>query len=298
MDLRLLELFCHVYKARSFSRAARDLGLSQPTVSAHIKDLEEQLGGPVFNRLGREIEPTEAGRLLYEQARSLLTLKRNVIDRMAQFLDRIEGDLVVGASTVPGEYLLPGLLATFHAAHPGVRARLRVSDTAAAIDDLRDGEIQLAMVGGTAPDEDLVFEPFARDRLVLVVPARRPWTARREISLRQLAELPLLVRESGSGTRKVLQEALAQRDLELPALRIVAELGSTSAIKEAVKQGHGVSFVSALAIASERTAGLLHVLRVRELGPVRRTYYTALDRRRALSPVSRAFREYLASRRH
>jgi DNA-binding transcriptional LysR family regulator len=298
VDLRLLELFCHVYKARSFSRAARDLGLTQPTISAHMKDFEEQLGAALFNRLGREIEPTAAGRLLYEQALPMMALKRDVMGRMAQFLDRIEGDLLIGASTVPGEYLLPGLLAAFHAAHPGVLARLRISDTAAAIGALRQGEIEMAMVGGTSTDVDLVFEPFANDRLVLVVPARRPWTARREVSLRQLAELPLLLREAGSGTRTVLEQALTQRGRTPPALRVVAELGSTTAIKEAVKQGHGVSFISALAVASERAAGRLRVLPVRGLGPMRRTYYTVVDRRRVLSPMVRAFRATLRARRH
>jgi len=298
MDLQLLEVFCRVYKARSFSRAARELGLTQPTVSAHIKALEEDLGTQVFNRLGREIEPTQAGRLVYEQARSLLTLKRDLTSTIAQFLNRIEGELVVGASTVPGEYLLPGLLAGFHAAHPAVRARLRISDTAATIDHVRQGEIQFGMVGGVTADADLVFEPFARDSLVLAVPARSPWADRGEISIRQLQELPLLLREPGSGTRKVLEEALARRKVAASSLQIVAELGSTSAIKEGIKQGHGASFVSALAIVTERAAGLLRVVRVRAFGPLQRTYYTVLDRRRVLSPVYRSFKDYLAARSH
>ena len=115
---------------------------------------------------------------------SLLTLKRDVLSTIAQFLDRIEGELVVGASTVPGEYLLPGLLAGSHAAHPAVRARLRISDTAATIEDVRQGEIQLGVVGGTTADDELVFEPFTRDSLVLAVPARPPRTKRAEISIR------------------------------------------------------------------------------------------------------------------
>jgi DNA-binding transcriptional LysR family regulator len=199
---------------------------------------------------------------------------------------------------VPGEYLLPGLLAGFHAAHPAVRARLRISDTAATIDQVRQGEIQLGMVGGTTADDDLVFEPFARDSLVLAVPARSPWTDRGEISIRQLQQLPLLLREPGSGTRKVLEEALARRKVAASSLQIVAELGSTSAIKEGIKQGHGASFVSALAIATERAAGLLRVVRVRAFGPLQRTYSTVVDRRRVLSPVTRSFKDYLASRYH
>jgi DNA-binding transcriptional LysR family regulator len=143
MELRLLEIFCRVYKERSFSRAAKKIGLTQPTVSVHIRDLEEALGTPVFNRLGREIEPTDAGRFLYEQAEPLVSLKRNLIDKMAAFLDRIEGLLTIGASSVPGEHLLPQLVTHFRAEHPGAKLRLRISDTAETIDDLRHGDIEI-----------------------------------------------------------------------------------------------------------------------------------------------------------
>jgi DNA-binding transcriptional LysR family regulator len=297
VELRLLELFCHVYKARSFSRAARELGLTQPTVSAHIKDLEQQLGAPVFNRLGREIEATAAGRLLYEHSRPLLGLKRSVMEQMARFLGRIEGDLVVGASTVPGEYLLPGLLTEFLQAHPAVRLRLRVSDTAAALEGLRRGEIEAAVVGGRVPDRDLVFRKLADDTLVLAAPARPPWTRRREISLGELKDLPLLFREQGSGTREVLENAWKRRYPKGPPLRIGLELGSTAAVKEAVKHGHGLSFISALAIAGERAAKQVYVLRVRGLPLVRRSYYTVTDRRRVSSPAALALLDFLARSR-
>jgi len=158
MDLRLFELFCRVYKERSFSRAARELSLTQPTISTHIKELEDALGTQLFNRAGREIQPTEAGHFLYEHAKSLLTLRRSLIEKTAVFLKRV---------------------------------------------------------------------------------------------------------------------------------------GSMGAIKQAVKEGHGVSFVSELAIASERRAGEIQVARVRELGQIRRTYHTAFNRRRVLSPVTHAFLEYL-----
>jgi DNA-binding transcriptional LysR family regulator len=293
MDLRQFEVFCRVYKERSFSRAARELGLTQPTVSAHIKELEESLGTPVFNRLGREIQPTEAGRFLYEHAKSILSLKRNVMQKMAGFLNRVEGTLTVGASSVPGEYLLPGLVTGFHSRHPGVRARLRITDTAETVDCLRHGQIELGVVGATVSEEDVVFEPFVDDSLVLAVPATPQWKGRAQVTLRELRELPLLVRESGSGTRTVLEQALAKRNMKLSDMNVAAELGSLGAIREAVKHGHGVSFLSDLAIAAECKAGTLQVARVRELGVIRRTYYTVVSHRRVLSPLTRAFLDYL-----
>jgi DNA-binding transcriptional LysR family regulator len=293
MDLRLFELFCRVYKERSFSRAARELSLTQPTISTHIKELEDALGTQLFNRAGREIQPTEAGHFLYEHAKSLLTLRRSLIEKMAVFLKRVEGVLTVGASSVPGEYLLPALMTGFHAQHPGVCARLRITDTAETIDDIRHGEVELGVVGGTLPDDDLVFEPLASDTLVLIVPTTQEWKNRTHFTLRELRRIPLLVREAGSGNRTDLERALAPRKMTLADFDIAAELGSMGAIKQAVKEGHGVSFVSELAIASERRAGDIQVARVRELGQIRRTYHTAFSRRRVLSPVTQAFLEYL-----
>ncbi|HVZ35404.1 MAG TPA: selenium metabolism-associated LysR family transcriptional regulator, partial [Polyangiaceae bacterium] len=293
MNLRLLEIFCRVYKERSFSRAATELGLTQPTVSVHIKDLEDSLGTPVFNRLGREIEPTEAGRYLYEHSRPLLSLKRNVADKMTAFLNRVEGVLVVGASSVPGEFLLPAVLTAFHAEHPAVRVRLRISDTAETIEDLRHGDIEVGVVGATQQDDDLLFESFAFDELVLVTPASDAWRARSEISLKELKELPLVVREPGSGTRGSLERALARTKTPFDELNVIAELGSTGAIKEAVKHGNCVSFISKLAIGAELESGTLRIARVPDLGSIERVYHTVFSRRRVLSPMSRAFLDYL-----
>jgi DNA-binding transcriptional LysR family regulator len=293
MDLRLLEIFCRVYKERSFSRAAVELGLTQPTVSVHIKDLEESLGAPVFNRLGREIEPTEAGRFLYEQARPLVALKRNLAGKMTSFLNRVEGLLVVGASSVPGEYLLPGIMTGFHAEHPAVRVRLRISDSTKTLEDLRQGDIEIGVVGSVVQNDDLLAESFATDELVLVTPTTGAWKNRNEISLRELQELPLVIREAGSGTRTALVLARLARKTKLSDLNVVAELGSTGAIKEAVKQGCGVSFISKLALNSDLQSGALRIARVPEFGSIARTYNTVFSRRRVLSPISHAFLDYL-----
>lgn len=297
MDLRLLEVFCRVYAQQSFSRAAKDLRLTQPTVSAHVKELEESLGTPLFNRLGREIQPTEAGRQLYAHAKELVVLKRNVAEKMSDFLGRVEGVLTVGASSVPGECLLPQLMTGFHAVHPAVRTRLYISDTAATLEQVQHGDIELGVVGARTSDADLQFEPLASDTLVLAVPPTSAWQGRERISLKDLRELPLLVREKGSGTRTALEVALANKGLTLDEMNVAAELGSLGAIKEAVKHGYGVSFISDLAVRSERQASLLRLAEVSGLGTIRRTYYTAVSGRRALSPLTKAFLQYLRTER-
>lgn len=293
MDFRLIEIFCRVYEERSFSRAARGLELTQPTVSTHVKELEESVGITLFNRLGRGIEPTEAGRFLYARAQPILDLTRAMSEQMAAFLNRVEGVLTIGASSVPGEYLLPGLVAGFHARHADVRVRLQISDTARTIDDVRRGQIELGVVGSTAADEDLAFEAFARDELVLALPAGAGWPRSPHLSMRQVRSLPMLVREPGSATRTEFERALAKRKLAPGDFNIAAELGSVGAIKEAVRAGHGVSFVSMVTVAADVAHGTLRIARLRELGPVRRSYYTVSSRRRVLAPATRAFLGYI-----
>lgn len=305
MDLRLLEVFCRVYAEGSFSRAARGLQLTQPTVSTHIRDLEDSLGTPLFNRLGREIQPTAAGRHLYTHVQDIVRLKRHASDAMASFLGRVEGVLTVGASSVPGECLLPGLMTGFHAAFPAVRARLRISDSAQTVEDVRGGRVEMGVVGVSAADPDLEAEPLTADALVLAIPVSADWLAGRgagrrgrgtaglRLTLSQLRALPLLLRESGSGTRTALERALLARGLTLEQFHVAAELGSLGAIKEAVQHGYGVSFISELAIRSEVEAGLMRAARVDGLAAIRRTYSIVLSRRRSLSPVTSAFLEYL-----
>lgn len=295
MDLHLLEIFCHVYRERSFSRAAQILGLTQPTISLHVKDFEQSIGTPLFNRLGREIEPTAAGRFLYEHGSPILLLKRQLAEQMAQFLNRVEGELLVGASSIPGEYLLPSVIAAFQQHYPNVRARLRIGDTAGTIRDLKNGDVELGVVGAETADKDLVFSPFAHDSLVLVVPAASPWHGRDRVSLQKLRTLPLVVREVGSGTRSALERALASRRVSLADFHVTAEFGSTTAIKRAVSEANGVSFLPALSIATELAAGVLRVVRVERLAPIRRTYYTVVSRRRGQSPLALAFLRHLQS---
>jgi DNA-binding transcriptional LysR family regulator len=293
MDLRLVEIFCRVYKERSFSRAAAALGLTQPTVSSHIKELEESLRTPLFDRLGREIQPTDAGRFLFEHAQTITTLKRDLDDRMKSFLNRIEGEFTVGASSVPGEFLLPSLVASFHKLHPAVRIKLRVADSAHTIDDIRHGDVAVGLIGAASTGDDIRIKRFARDTLVLAVPATAAWRKRGSLTLRELKGVPLFVRATGSATRTALEEALARHKLSMADLTVAAEFGSIGAIKEAIRSGHGASFLSDITVASEQRSRSMLVVRVPQLGTIRRNYYVATSRRHVPSPVTRAFLDHL-----
>jgi DNA-binding transcriptional LysR family regulator len=295
MSLMELEIFCSVFKERSFSRAAEALGLAQPTVSIRIKDFEEEIGTPLFNRLGREIEPTTAGRFLYEQALPLLAQRRKLSESMTSFLNRVEGPLNVGTSSAAGEHLLPGIMMSFQDEHPGVHVKLRFfSDSMKTLEELRSGEIDIGLILAAKDRDDLVTEPFGEDELVLVTPSAAKWKRRSTIALSELKELPLIILDKGSATRASLEQALAATKTRLTDLNVVAELGRTGAIKEAVKQGYGVAFISKRAATAELEAGTLRAATVPELETIKLSFNIVYDRRRELSPTARAFLTHLS----
>ncbi len=294
MDLRLLEIFCCVYEERSFSRAAERLGLSQPTVSGHVKTLEKGLRTPLFDRLGREIVPTAAGRLLFRHGSRVAEIKKAAVHAMDRFLDRLEGDLYLGASTIPGEYLLASPIGQFRADFPGVDVHLRIRDSREIVDAVAAGEVELGFVGARLPGPRLEYRPYASDRLILVAPPTPAWDLD-VLPLAELAERPLLVREEGSGTRLMLERRLGELGTGLDELRVVAELGSTTAVKEAVKRGLGASMLSAVAVEDDLEAGWVRQVYVPEIGTLQRGFFTVVDTGRSLSPLVEAFLELLAA---
>lgn len=297
MDLRLLEIFCAVYEEGGISKAAERLHLTQPTVSGHIKTLEEYFGTPLFDRLGRGIQPTRAGDLLYEYGRRIVEIKKNIAEGMGKFLNRLAGRIVIGASTIPGEYLLPPLVGRFHRAHPQVEISLMISDTAQVIHQVTRGHVDVGCVGAQWDSSDLEFTRFASDRLILIAPSAKRWEKVRYVSLEELVRLPLVLREPGSGTRAVFQRALREHGYHLEDFHIVAQLGSTTAIKQAVMAGLGLSVISHRAVRHELRCRLLRSIPIRDLPSLRRDFFFVRDPRRTLSPLGEMFLEFALARR-
>ena len=208
LDLRLLEIFCAVYEARSFSKAAEKLRVSQPTVSEHIKNLEEILNVQLFDRLPRNIAPTQAANILYRHGEIILTQRQAALQELMAFLDRLEGSLQVSASTIPGEYLLPQLLVDFHFQFPRVDVNLSISDSTKVCHQVSCGEADLGFVGARLDVLGVEYRPFASDQLALVVPNDAKWQSIEQISMEDLLQEPFLARESGSGTRLSLERQI------------------------------------------------------------------------------------------
>jgi len=227
MDLRQLEVFAQVVDTRSFSRAAEALRLTQSTVSEHVRLLEDEVGTRLFDRLGRETVPTRAGELLYGYARRILALRTEARQALDQFLGQVSGVLTVGASTIPGEYVLPPLIGRFREKFPQVSLALQISDTRGIAQAVLDGQVELGVIGAHPNHRSLDATELMPDELVVVVPPGHPWFGRRQVTLEELKPEPLIVREPGSGSRHALEHALGEAGTGLGEMHVIAEMGST-----------------------------------------------------------------------
>jgi DNA-binding transcriptional LysR family regulator len=296
LDLHKLEVFYWVAELKSFSEAAQRLSLKQPTVSAHIQELEKTLAGKLFYRIPGKITLTALGILLLEQAKDLLAFKRETVAKIEQFHGTLSGELWIGGSNIPGEYLLPQKLGGFIKNHPRVKPILRIGDSAGIVAEVLDGKVEIGFVGFKNADIRLSFDKIWQDEMVLTVPSAHPWARRKFVHLADLRSEHFISRERGSGTLDSFRHLISKgRRSADDLLSVAMELGSTAAVKEALISGFGISILSRVSVARELAEGLLTEIPVREL-KMTRDFYEVCYKGRPLSPVAQAFRDFLKNK--
>ena len=250
-----LVVFRTVAKTLSFRKAAEELYLTQPAVSQQIKALEEDLETQLFDRSGTQVKLTRAGRVLLEHAEQVQALLAQAEHQIAALRGDHAGRLALGASTTIVQYVLPRLLGEFCREHPRVHPTLVSGNTEEIVEALLEQKIALGLIEGPARSRDVKTEPFLKDEMILIAPSAHEWTERGSIPCSDLLTAPLLMRERGSGSRRVIEMALDRQGVKRGALQIAMELDSTEAIKSAVEAGLGVGFVSRWAIAKDLRLG-------------------------------------------
>ena len=292
-DLRQLEIFCRVIEHKSFSQAAKSLHLAQASVSERISTLENMVGTRLLDRLGRQAVPTKAGEILYRRALELLEKKRETCQEIENFLGIRRGEITIGASTIPGEYILPKLIRRYRGKYPEISVRMKIGDTEEINIQVEDGSLEFGVVGSKGGDKTLNYQELWKDDLVLVIPPDHKWSNRKSVRLRDLLEEPIILRETGSGTRKILEEHLrGKTEVTFDTLNIIAVLGSSTAVKEGVRAGLGISIISSRAVDNEARSGDLKVLKISDLS-IKRSFYLVLDKRRIQSPLAKSFADFL-----
>jgi len=292
MTLRQLEVFLAVAREKRFSLAAKKIHSSQPTLSEHISELESELEKQLFFRRGRRrvVTVTEAGRVFEQFAERAVSAVEGARRALADLDGLAHGSLLIGASTTPGLYVLPRIVAAFRTKYPGVDVKLQIANSQIIEGRVRERELDLGIVGGHAirPGQECLAAGML-DELVLIVPPEHAWARRRDIAAESLADEPLLVREEGSATRGVTERALQGAGVKF---RMTMELDHPEAIKQGVMAGLGVAFVSLYAVRGETATGRLCALRLRGVR-IQRHFHVIHHEARRVTASARAFMQLL-----
>ncbi len=292
LDLWQLEVFCAVAELKSFSRAAEALFVSQPTVTSHISALEKRLGVKLFDRTTRKVTLTPSGKLLYRHAKALLAEHEAAMQELSKFQGGLKGRLVFGASTIPAHYLLPSLMAKFRREFPETQLLMRVGSSVEVVDSVLNGELEMGVIGFKPDEPQIRVIPLWNDEVVLIVSPEHEWAKRSFVPIAELTNQPFVFREEGSGTRKTFEQFLLQNKISPRQLKIVAEVGSTEAVKQFVAAGGGIGFVSIRAVDCEAERERLKIVRLQE-GRITRQFFAIVPTDRTTSPLCNAFVGFL-----
>jgi len=291
MDTRQLHAFCEVVERRSFSQAAERLGVTQPAVSLQVRALEKRLGTQLLDRSGRRVEPTESGLKLYRAAQRLLALEEEIVTELAEdATGELGGTFEIGASTGPGGVVLASLLCRFAELHPELHVSLFVFDTQTVIERVADRTLELGVVGAAPRHRGVEYEPFLKDTVILVCPPGHPF-AGKAITLDDLRDDRLLLMQEGAGVRQMLEDELRRAGKRLRDLNARIELGLQESVANAVRAGHGVTFISRTSVENDLAAGTLVEARVEGL-ELEREIHLVRAAGRTETRAARAFVEF------
>jgi len=290
IDIEILETFIQVSELHSFSKAARKLCLSQPAVSLQIKALEKELGATLIERGGGKITLTPAGITAYEHAKKIIAGKNAMMADIPRTKGEVSGRLRVGASTIPGEYLLIPVLRNFLRKYQKVSVSLDIRDSGNIIKSLLNEEIELGFIGYRSEHHEIAELNFASDSLVLITPPSSPLSRKQKIRLADLFEERMITRITSSGTRITFEKALAKRGSSIEDLNVVAELGSTQAVLQAVQAGLGISVVSKRAASQPAKFGLIGLKKITDVD-LSRNFYIIHLKDKPLTLVASKFLE-------
>ncbi|MGD9383761.1 MAG: LysR substrate-binding domain-containing protein, partial [Desulfobacterales bacterium] len=246
-------------------------------------------------RLGRQVVPTAAGKLLYNHACVLLDMKKHACHEIQGFLGTKKGKIHIGGSTIPGEYIFPKILNNFRAKHPLVTVTLTISDTSTIEKRVMNGDFELGVVGSKSTNDNLICRELWKDELVLAVPCIHKWAGKKQVHFENLSNEPFILREIGSGTLKIIKEYFkVPHAKNMDSFNIVARFGSSTAVKEGIKSGLGISILSLRALDTELKTGIIKAVKIKNLAMLRK-FYLIRDKRRNVSPLCRAMLDFLAS---
>jgi DNA-binding transcriptional LysR family regulator len=269
--------------------ASEDLGISQPAATFQVQALEKELGVFLLDRTPRHVLPTDSGRILYAHAKEILRCLEQARREIDELSSLLRGTLLIGASTGPGEHVLPHILGRFKADHGQIDVALRILPTHEIIEQVLTHDLEIGVVGAREQNPSLLFEPFVQDRLIVIAAPHHPWTTQGVITVECLLREPFILQQPGAGVRTMLESGLKQMGLGLSDLNVHMELGLQESIKTAVEAGFGVGIISRFAVRQELRLGTLVEIQVADLPSFRDEFYLVRNQARKLSRLTQVF---------
>ncbi|HPL54349.1 MAG TPA: selenium metabolism-associated LysR family transcriptional regulator [Bacillota bacterium] len=294
MEFNQIESFISVVKHRSFSYAAKELYLTQPTISNNIQNLERELNTTLLDRTSKTITLTDSGKIFYKYAVELINTRDKAKFTISEHSNKIEGEIEINASSIPEQYVLPYIIKDFSSKYPQVSFSVTHKNSKNVVDDILEGKHNYGIVGAKYNSEALEYVDFYGDELVLAVPDndRYPWSADEYLDIDILFSERFIFRKRGSGTRKLIEESLSDKSIQLDDLNIISYIDSNEMIKKMIELDLGVSFISKIAVRNEIELKLIKPLRIKDLN-LKRSFYFVYSKNRTLSPVAEAFKDFL-----
>ena len=288
-----MRVFITVADKKNFSKAAKALSLTQPAVSFQIQTLQQYCQTMLFDRVNRHVKLTAAGELLLDYAIHMNNLQAELERNMQQLTGHVKGELLIGASTTIGEYILPYVVGSFKQDYPDVNVTIQIMNTKEISSAVESKTFDLGIIEGPLEQSDVIeAHNFLEDELVLAIPSDHPFAKKESITLEELKELPYITREPGSGSRLIFEQALIDADFDIEDLNIVMELGSTTSIKSAIMGGLGVSIISKWAVQDLVKAGKVAALNVQGL-TLKRSFHIILNQEKFHSEATGKFLDFL-----
>jgi DNA-binding transcriptional LysR family regulator len=279
MDIHQLRVFSSVFKNKSFSKASDELHLTQPTISNHIKTLEDELDCKLFDRMGRTIIPTKEAEVLYRHSLELIEKAETLKEAVGEIKKDLTGKIVIGASTIPGVYLMPRIMSEFLKQYPSVSFQILISDSKGIVDSISRHELLIGLVGAELSNDQIHYIPFIEDELIAV--SSPSMTHHNAITLKEAFTLPVVLREEGSGTRRETEKFMESKGISLDTIQIAGIFGSTDAVKQAVKAGLGIAIVSKFSVIDELEYNILKEIKLTDV-QMRRKFYIVTHKKRTL----------------
>jgi len=265
VTLQQMESLVRLVEERSFSRAALRMNLTQPSLTKHIKNLEDLINARVVNRKNRDISLTPEGRIVYDCAKRLFKMIDEAGEKLLRASESESGDIYISASTIHATYILPHVLTDFKSKYKSVHCYVKTSDSEETINKMLDDEAEIGFIGKNTGNRKLYAKALWKDRIILSVPSSHPWSGRSDVTLDEVFQEPFIIRERGSATRSIVEEYLANnKEQGLSGMNIICELGSSEAVKEAIIAGLGISLISVHAVKRELARGILLEIPIKE----------------------------------